>query len=296
MKALTPLLALTILCPTASAANDPPASPGLDGRLPVEEVLELSKDGWIDWTAGRVYAWGRILDISPLGNGRDEGQEKMAATLEARQTMRTILGGLRVDAEGYLSQGEGRRELIGMLSDGARKIQDRARRGRYLEAKVEVLFYGLSGLASAILGTADSAEPREDNPPQERKPGKAPTGVIIDARGTDLRPALLPRILAPDGRVLWSNEQMDPLTLTSRGLAAYGKVRRTAGPEPSETDWRAHPILSRVGRRPVALRAQGTAGSLQADVVLERESAEQLEGNEALRELLSRARLVLVVD
>jgi hypothetical protein len=87
------------------------------------------------------------------------------------------------------------------------------------------------------------------------------TGLVIDARGLGVKPALAPRLLGPDGKALYSAEALSAEARQTSAVAAY-----MAG-----LDQAKRSVL--VGARPLVLKADKADGS---DLVLGAEAVKQL--------------------
>jgi hypothetical protein len=108
--------------------------------------------------------------------------------------------------------------------------------------------------------------------------GEEPTGLVIDARGTDLRPTYTLRLVAGDGRVLYAGElweeqavRIPPFRFVPDG---------------------AHPAVAEAGERPLLMVAEAGSGS---DLVLSPGDVEAL-GERERDVLLGRTTVIVVVD
>ncbi len=110
------------------------------------------------------------------------------------------------------------------------------------------------------------------------------TGLVIDARGTGLQPALVPGILDENGRQLYGEKYVSRESVVRwgmcryfRGLAAARKSRRVAG----------HPLVIR------GLRA---AGPGKTSVVINNSDAEKIRSASEVIALLRNCRVVIVIE
>ena len=74
------------------------------------------------------------------------------------------------------------------------------------------------------------------------------TGVVIDARGLAIQPALFPKIMDERGQTLYAPESVDREAAVQQGYVAYAKAFDQA------------PAQARVGEHPLVLRALRVAG------------------------------------
>jgi hypothetical protein len=107
------------------------------------------------------------------------------------------------------------------------------------------------------------------------------TGIVIDARGLALQPAVFPRIFDEDGQVLYAPESVQAEVAMQWGYVAYTRVLDSAQVE------------SRVGKNPLLLHARRTAGPARVDVIMSREAGPQLQ-HAAIRLLLAHGRVIIV--
>ncbi|MCB9685700.1 MAG: hypothetical protein H6735_11720 [Alphaproteobacteria bacterium] len=120
-------------------------------------------------------------------------------------------------------------------------------------------------LQIARAGAAPPAEP------------SAPTGLVVDARGTGVEPAYALRLLGPTGTVLYAGELYEEEAVT---VAPFLYVLDPA-----------HPEAARAGDRPVLLRAVSASAS---DLTLDAAGAARV--TELSDLLLGRAPVVVVLD
>ncbi len=104
------------------------------------------------------------------------------------------------------------------------------------------------------------------------------TGLVLDARGLAIAPALAPRILDEAGREVYGPASLAP-EARGRGGAAYARDVETAKRE----------LKERLGERPLVVKAVGARGS---DVVVAGADAKALAGGR----LLAEGRVVIVTD
>jgi hypothetical protein len=110
-----------------------------------------------------------------------------------------------------------------------------------------------------------------------------PSGVVIDARGLEVRPSLAPRIFdAPGGTALYGPESLLPSAATQRTPVAW-----VADPADAVAAGRA-------GKEPVFLRAAAVVGGV--DLVLDSASAARMRELATATDALVQGKVVLVVD
>ncbi len=116
------------------------------------------------------------------------------------------------------------------------------------------------------------------------KPAPSYTGLIIDAGGLNIRPAMAPRILGQGGEVLYGVHDVDQEYLTKYGMAGYARsVEQARG-------------LERVGANPMIIKAQGITGNTACDIEISSEDAAALIMAGAGSSFLKESRVVIVVN
>lgn len=130
-------------------------------------------------------------------------------------------------------------------------------------------------------------EPPKPAPPQEGEitaafRGGTATGLVIDGRGLGLRPALLPKIVDPQGQELYVGQVVTRTNAVEQGVAGYAKDVNAASNNFRVTD---NPAVIR------GLRASGTA---RTDVVVGQADAQTLRQLGSKGEFLQNCRVIIV--
>jgi hypothetical protein len=113
-------------------------------------------------------------------------------------------------------------------------------------------------------------------------PATTPTGLVVDARGLAVKPAIAPKVEGPGGEVLYAAETLTALAATQRGPVVY--VRDPADPAAAK----------RAGEQPLFVRA--TATDKGVDLVLSAEDAAAVRKAAETAPFLLGARVVVVVS
>lgn len=110
------------------------------------------------------------------------------------------------------------------------------------------------------------------------------TGLVVDARGLGIKPAMAPKILSEGGQEVYGFSVVDRNWVIQQGMAGYAKDLPAA---------QAH---SRVTDKPLTVKAVAAAGTNKTDVVISNSDAQLLLGAGQNLEFLGKARVMLVVD
>lgn len=88
------------------------------------------------------------------------------------------------------------------------------------------------------------------------------TGLVVDARGYDAAPALLPVVAGPDGKAAFGPFQASRALVFEQGLAVYVQTPQDAA------------ARNRVGGTPLVVRVLAVSGPHKADLVISETDAE----------------------
>lgn len=118
------------------------------------------------------------------------------------------------------------------------------------------------------------------------RPGAAAiyTGLVIDARGLGVKPAMAPKILSEGGQEVYGFSVVDRNWVIQQGMAGYSKDLQAA---------QAH---ERVTDRPLTVKAVAGSGTNKTDIVIATTDAQLLLGSGPHLAFLEKARVMLVVD
>lgn len=173
-------------------------------------------------------------------------------------------------------------EVMGLPVDGVRKVGDLMLEKDEIRRRVEGIvgehrvvskrYFSDSGVEVEVeLPLALFADVVDPDATQVRFKAKARTdksitGLVIDARGLNVAPCLLPRLVDESGQVLYSIDWLRPQSRTQRTPVAYVRSSEAAQRSP------------RSGDRPLIIRAESASGS---DLRISKEASKQLAETDA---------------
>lgn len=152
----------------------------------------------------------------------------------------------------------------------------------YKGNKTEIV-NSLPASQAALNGTA--AVPAETglvSPDQKTVPVQS--GVIVNAKGVQPGPALVPRIMDETGREIYGPLQVDMETAARVGLAGY--FRNTSNPQAE----------SRVEGKPLVIKAIRTEGPGRSNILISNIDAERLRAANSVNHFLNKAKVIILVD
>ncbi len=281
--------------------------------------VQQFENGSIDWSNGKVTAKGIG---APPANATNVAQARAmglrAATVVARRNLLELLKGVQIDSttnvQNYIVSDDAVLSSVrgflksaqvldtGYMSDGSVEVTV----GMDLHGGLsqELLPGGRGAMAvNGPLGPVDRSNSYDDQPVKGYRPPKMPsrpalpenvqvvasmggayTGLIIDAQGLGVKPALSPRILDENGNEVYGSSKVDRQYAISQGMVGYAKSEESARQNP------------RVAPNPVTIKALRSAGRAGTDIVVDNESAELIRDLSKSQNFLEKCRVMVVLD
>ena len=265
-----------VICALTLPSLSHAVSPSKDGLERFDSVTETVDVAAIDWTRRALTATASAQsNAGALGANRrlveSEARSRLAPLfLEAARDVR-VSSAL---SAGDLLAGE---DSLARLLDKEVSSWHVVETRYYSSGKVEV-----DGELALDRWLRPALRSLAEAPDARKGAASAATGLVIDARGLAMRPALAPQILSPKGAVLYSIAQLSQRTAADQSLVQY--VTDPADPRAVEL----------AGKAPLFFRADGVRA--RCDLVLTAEDAERLRAVEGLESLLATAPVVIVGD
>ena len=284
VKRSAAIVSIALIMFTFAAGN---ASAQLMGTIKdVEQTVGPS--GKMDWTTGVITAVGIGAPPAQPGNAAQaRAMAERAAQVVAYRNLLEAMRGVRVDGnstvENFMVTSDVIRTEVSGFIQGA-TIMDK----KYMsDGSVEVTIgMRMSGaLADALLpktspalltGLTGTAAPAA--------PGQLYTGLIVDARGLGVKPAMAPRILNEDGKEVYGSALINREYAVREGMVGYLKdpVQAQANP--------------RVTSKPLMIKALKVSGDARVDMVITNADAAMLQSASDNLSMLQKCRVIILVD
>ncbi|MFQ5650865.1 MAG: hypothetical protein ACE5IY_13065 [bacterium] len=113
--------------------------------------------------------------------------------------------------------------------------------------------------------------------------GEAYTGLILDARGLEVKPAILPRILDENGEEVYGLNYVRRKKAVEQGMVSYKWTMKEALRD------------RRAGKKPLLICAAGKSGRLQSDLIVSANDAVLIHAAAKTQNFLKLARVILVI-
>jgi hypothetical protein len=172
----------------------------------------------------------------------------------------------------------------------AQIVSDKQLSDRSYEVILQLPMVGDNGLTSEIKTDSESddtpagkSESSPNDPNLTEHQSDDPSGVIIDARGFDIKPAMSPKIYDEDGREVYGTIGVSPDYAVETGIAVYPRSLDEALKSP------------RAGSHPIVVKALSRGRQFSTDVVVSNADAAIIRDGDHKTGFLSRCRVSIVI-
>ena len=266
------------------------------------DAVQQVDNGAMNYSNGFVVATG-IGAISPLAQnpGMARATAVRAAKVDAMRNLLEAVMAITVSSETTVRGAAIENDVVktsveGMVRGARMRDIDGDGRGsnsdiRYLsDTSIEIeMEVHMSGISEVILPPAGYAPaPVAGGAPAPAAPA-APrpgtvTGLIVDARGLGLRPAMSPKIVDQNGGVVYGAGNFTREFAVKFGVAGYSKNLEQAQQDP------------RVVGNPLVVKGVGVQGANKADLVLATGDVSRVKGADSSGKFLSNCKVMILID
>lgn len=276
------LIALTMLAFAAGSASAQLLGTIKDVEQPV------GSSGKVDWTTGVITAVGiGAPPAQPANAAQARAMAERAAQVVAYRNLLEAVKGVRVDStttvENFIVTSDVIRTEVSGIIQGAMIMDKKYMSDGSVEVTVGMKLTG--ALADALLPKTPSTPPTGlTGTLTPASPGQLYTGLIVDARGLGVRPAMVPRILNEDGKEVYGSAWVNRDFAVREGMAGYLKDPLQAQTNP------------RVTNKPLMVKALKVAGDARVDMVITNADAAMLQSASENLSMLQKCKVIILVD
>jgi hypothetical protein len=286
-----------ILCAAVVAVGQEKVS----GSEWTQIVEQIGAKGAVNWTDGYVEAVGiGAPPTNAMGKPQARPMALRAAQVDAYRNMLETLNGVRVNSATTIRDFVVESDVINTQVQGFVKGAKVTKQEYLSDGTVEVTVrMPLAGnLAAVIIPRAmqkKQAEPAPGaTPPQAAPPvspapappsgGEVYTGLVVDARGIQARPAMSPRIIDENGQEVYGSMNVEREHAVQQGMSGYAR------------DLTAAQSNSRVTNAPVSVKGLKTEGAGRSDIVIANADAAKIRSAGDNASFLKKCRVMIVLD
>ena len=273
------IIAFVLLCISGSASAQ------LVGTITDVETA-VGSTGKVDWTTGVVTAVGIGAPPANAANpAQARAMAERAAQVVAYRNLLEAIKGVRIDStttvENFMVSSDVIRTQVSGFVQGATVMDKKYMSDGSVEVTVGMKLTG--ALADALLPKEPTAPPTGIM----AAPGAAGqvfTGLIVDARGLGVRPAMAPKVLNEAGQEVYGSAWINRDWAVREGMAGYLKDPLQAQQNPRVTD------------KPLLVKAIKASGDARVDVVISNADASMVHGASQNLSFLEKCRVIILVD
>jgi len=266
------------------------------GMAEGEQIVEqVGNKGAVNWTEGYMEAIG--IGAPPeryLGKPQARPNALRAAQVDAYRNLLEVVNGVRVDStttiRDFMVESDVINTQVQGMVKGARVSKQEYLSDGTVEVTVRMPLAGnfASVIIPRILEKRPAAPLPAETPkaaPEKPAPaGETFTGLVVDARGIQARPAMSPRIIDESGREIYGSMNVEREYAVQQGMSGYARDLTAAQSNP------------RVTNNPLSVKGVKTEGAGRSDIVIANADAEKILAAGDNLSFLKKCRVMIVLD
>jgi hypothetical protein len=265
-------------------------------KISMNEWVEKVGQGSVNWSAGYIEAVGigAPADKS-IGKANARLMALRAAKVDALRNLLEITKGVQVDSatsvKDFTVESDVINTQVSGLVKGAVVVDQQYMSDGTVEVRLRMPLYG--NLAQIIMPLAIAKPPAAPAPSEPVAPAPAVTasaapiaytGMVVDARGIQARPAMSPRVFDEDGKEVYGSSNVDREYAVQQGMSGYAR------------DLTAAQSNQRVTANPVTVKALRTNGPGKSDLIISNADAQQIRASAENMTFMKKCRVMVVLD
>ncbi|MGZ3594474.1 MAG: LPP20 family lipoprotein [Syntrophales bacterium] len=253
-------------------------------------VEQMGDKGKINWSEGYIEAVG--IGAPPeryIGKPQARPMALRAAKVDAYRNLLETTKGVRIDSTTVVKDFTVENDTINAAVEGLVRGAKVVNQDYLSDGTVEVTLRMpmAGGFAQVIVPKALEKKPEAapPAPPSGQAPsGDVFTGMVVDARGLQARPAMAPKILDENGKEVYGSMNVDKEFAVQQGMSGYARDLTAAQSNP------------RVTNNPVSVKGVKTEGPGKSDIVISNADAGKIRGAADNMTFLKKCRVMIVLD
>lgn len=247
-------------------------------------------EGKVDWGDRTIVAVGVAAPNPNLPESAARPSAERAATIIALRNALETVKGIYLNSSTTVQNFMTTSDVITTRVSGFVQGFDKKGRTKYMndgtvEITMEIPLDGIGSLGEVLLGDRLSETPQKTTfEGKKAKTEQVFTGLIIDCKGLNVKPAMSPKILDKAGKEVYGSAYVSRDWAIKYGIVGYAKEVAAAAK------------LDRVGDKPGQVKAVEAAGDNSTDVVISNDDAADIRSAAENLKFLSECRVVLVID
>ncbi|MBU4121269.1 MAG: LPP20 family lipoprotein [Proteobacteria bacterium] len=257
-------------------------------------VEQVGNKGMVNWTEGTMEAIG--IGAPPeryIGKPQARPNALRAAQIDAYRNLLEVINGVRVDSttviRDFMTESDVINTQVQGMVKGAKVIKQEYMSDGTVEVTVRMPIAG--NFAAVIIPRIMEKKQVQPPPAGPAAPAPAPapggevfTGLVVDARGIQARPAMSPRIIDENGREIYGSMNVEREYAVQQGMSGYAR------------DLTAAQSNTRVTNNPLSVKGLKTEGAGRSDIVIAKADAEKILAAGDNLSFLKKCRVMIVLD
>jgi len=262
--------------------------------LAFSQIVETTRNGKVDWEKRVILATGFGAPNKSFDPSRWRISAIRAAELDAMAKLLAITEGITINSTTTVKDFTiAQQEITGRVQGVLRNFKTVATRSQpdgTVEVDVVIPIDGdLSNVIIPVeLGKKPPLEPQQAQKVQEsqtvQEPGQLYTGMIVNAKGLGVRPAMLPKIVNEEGKEVYGTGYVSRDYAVAQGIVGYSKDLEKASAD------------TRVTATPLVVKGIASLGPTKTDVVISNEDASKIHALGSNLQLMQQCRVIILVD
>ncbi len=254
----------------------------------IKDVIEPSgSSGKVDWTTGVITGVGiGAPPAQPASPAQARSMAERAAQVVAYRNLLEAVKGVRVDAtatvENFMVASNVIRTEVSGIIQGATVMDKKYMSDGSVEVTVGMKLTG--ALAESLLPKGVTTAPAPPTGAGAPSQGQLYTGLIVDARGLGVRPAMAPKILNEDGKEIYGSAWISRDYAVREGMVGYLNDPSAAQTNP------------RVAGKPLMVKAIKASGDARVDTIISNADAATIRSAAQNLGILEKCRVIILVD
>jgi hypothetical protein len=267
-------------------------------KVNASDLVDKIGQGSINWSSGYIEAVGIGAPPEKMaGKINARPIALRAAQADALRNLLEIIKSVQVDSATAIKDITVGSDVVDTqvngLVKGAEVIYYQFMPDGRAEVKLRIPLYG--NLAQIVMPLAmakppaapalNEAAPAPAVKMLESLPANAVyTGVVIDARGIQARPAISPRIFDENGKEVYGLARVDLEYMVKNGMSGYARELTVAQSN------------QRVGANPIKIKAVRTSGTGKSDIIISNADAQNIRLSAKSASFLNQCKVMIVLD
>ena len=267
-------------------------------KISASDWVDKVGQGNVNWSAGYIEAVGIGAPPEKLaGKINARPIALRAAQKDALHNLLEITKGMQVDSSTSVKDFTVESDVIDTqvngLVKGALIVDYQYMPDGIAEVRLRLPLYG--NLAQIIMPLAmakppAAPAPTESVPAPAVKASESPsapvvyTGMVVDARGIQARPAMFPRIFDEDSKEVYDSVNVDLEYAIKNGMSGYARELTMAQAN------------QRVIGNPITVKAVRTSGPGKSDIIINNADAQKIRLSAESATFLKQCKVIIVLD